>query len=229
MEWPRELDLLHETGWLADTPEPFRAAVLSRCRIRRILRNEAIYREGDPAGGLYGLASGGFGVELVPDDREPYFAMFVQTGFWVGEGSVLTRRPRVVGVRATRDSLFAHLPLAQWDAIVRSEPEAWRWFAHLPLRNQLLAIQVADALMIRGSEARVAAVLLILAGQIRAVGRDAPLSIEICHEDLGRMANLARSSVGQILKRFEQDGLVESAYRQIRVIDLAGLHRRRAR
>ena len=226
--WPADLDVLHAGGWLADTPARFRAAVLDRCLLKRYDRGEALYHAGDPPGGLYGLISGGIGIELSPSDREPYFGTFARPGFWIGEVSVLARCPRVIGVRATRDSLLAHLPLAQWDAIVRGDPDAWRWFAFLILRNELLAVAVADALMIRKSAARVAAILLVLTGQGTGSGDEATQPIEISQDDIGRLANLSRSSTGRVLDRFEAEGLIDRAYRRIRVVDFRGLRQRRA-
>lgn len=222
----RELEALAASGWLAETPDAFRDAVLERCVPRRYRREDVIYRAGDPPGGLYGLVAGGVGVELSPSDREPYLGTFAQPGFWIGEGSVLTRGPRFIGIRATRDCLLAYLSIAQWDAVVQADPEAWRWFALLCLRNSLLAVAVADALMIPGAAERMAAILLVLANQGGAGA--APATIAVSQEDLARMANLSRSSTGRILQVFEAEGLVENAYRQICVIDLAGLRKRRA-
>lgn len=227
---PRELDALATAGWLAETPAPFRDAVLDRCLLRRFLRGDAIYRAGDPPGGLYGLIRGGVGVELSPSDRAPFIGSFARPGFWIGEGSLLTRGPRFIGIRATRDSLLAYLPLSQWDAIVQGDPAAWRWIAHLALRNELTALAVAEALMIPGATQRLAAVLLLLCGQSRAQGEAGAVEVEveISQDDLARMANLSRSSTGRILQAFEADGLVTGGYRQLRIVDCEGLRRRRS-
>ena len=221
------LEALAVSGWLAETPPGFRDAVLDRCMVRQYLRGDAVYRAGDPPGGLYGLIAGAVGVELSPDDRQPYVATFARPGFWIGEGSVVTRGPRFIGIRSVRDSILAHLPLVQWDAIVASVPEAWRWLAGLCLRNELQAVAVADALMIRGSEARLAAILLVLARQnLAPPAPGAPTEIEVSQDDLSRMANLSRSSAGRVLKAFEAAGIIATSYRAIRVVDPDGLRAR---
>lgn len=225
----RELDVLADAGWLVDTPVRFRDAVLDRCLIHRYRKGDAVYRTGDPPGGLYGLIEGSVGVELSPHDRAPYIGTFARPGFWIGEGSVLTRGPRYIGIRATRDSLLAYLPIPQWDAVVQSEPDAWRWFGFLALRNTLLALSVVDALMISGAAERLAAILLVLSGEGLPTRTSAPISIDTSQEDLSRMACLSRSSTGRILQEFEAEGLITNAYREICVIDRAGLSRRRAK
>jgi CRP/FNR family cyclic AMP-dependent transcriptional regulator len=226
--WPPELNVLHGGGWLADTPEGFRVAVLSRCLLKCYDRGEPLYHAGDPPGGLYGLITGGIAIELAPNDRAPHLGIFARPGFWIGEVSVLARRPRVIGVRSTQDSLIAHLPLAQWDAIVQSEPEAWRWLAFLILRNELLAVAVAGALMIRDSATRVAAMLLILTEGGTGAETEVTHSIEVSQDDISHLTGLSRSTIRHILDRLEADGLVERSYRRIRVVNYEGLRQRRA-
>lgn len=226
MSLPREFRILREIGWLTETPRAFRDAVLGRCIPKRFARGESVYRAGDPPGGLYGLIEGGIAVELAPEESEPYLGTFVRPGFWIGEAGVQARLPRAVGIRATRDSLLAHLPLAQWDLIVQADPGAWRWLGQLILRNELLALGIADALMVRRAPARVAAILSVLARQ-ELVAPGGPVDLAVSQDDLARITNLSRSSVGRILAGFEADGLIAGGYRQVRVLDLAGLRDRR--
>lgn len=224
--WAGDLDILATSGWLSETPAPFRDAVLRRCGLRRYRQGDAIYRAGDPPGGLYGLVEGGVGVELSPDHREPYIGTFARPGFWIGEGSLLTHGPRFIGIRATRDSLLAHLPITEWEAIVRSDPEAWRWVALLSLRSGLMAVAVVDALMTPGATGRLAAILLVLSGQGPP---DGATTIDVSQEALARMANLSRSTTGRVLHDFETRRLIESAYRQIRILDPIGLREAKGR
>ncbi len=111
---------------------------------------------------------------------------------------------------------------------MQGDPAAWRWIAHLALRNELTALAVAEALMIPGAIQRLAAVLLLLCGQSRAPEETGAVEIEISQDDLARMANLSRSSTGRILQAFEADGLVTGGYRQLRIADCEGLRRRRS-
>ena len=226
MESPSEFALLRTHGWLAETPESFRTAVLSRCIVKRFERGETLYRAGDEPGGLYGLIDGGFGVIVAPGDRTPFLGILARMGFWIGEASVITRGPRAIGIVALRDSVAAYLPLAQWDAVLRIEPEAWRWMAQLALRNELFALRVIDALRMRTSPQRLAAILCLIAGQGRpGAGGGETLSLEVSQEDLATMANLSRSSVGRILDGFEAEGLIERRYRGVSVLDLERLSR----
>ncbi|MBN8999985.1 MAG: Crp/Fnr family transcriptional regulator, partial [Rhizobiales bacterium] len=170
-------------------------------------------------------------VIVAPGERAPFLGILARPGFWIGEASVITRGPRAIGIVAVRDSLAAHLPLKHWDAVVGSEPEAWRWVALLSLRNSLLALAVIDALRMPRSEERMAAVLAILSwgpgAQATGANPARPdLPIEISQEELAQMANLSRSSAGRILDAFEARGLISRSYRMVRVLDPDGLKRR---
>lgn len=231
MKRPSELDRLAHTGWLRDTPESFRAELLSRCSVKRLGRDMSLYRANDPPGGLYGLIEGRWGVEMAPADRDAYVALVVQPGFWIGEASLVARVPRVVGVRCSVDTVVAHLPLPEWDAIVRKDPEAWRWLCLLVLRNEVLAVRVADALLVRRASGRVAALLIVMATTVSFGEGDlalAPIDIDLGKQHLARMANLSRSSVERILQSFAAEGLIESSYRHIRILDVEGLQKHRA-
>lgn len=224
MNWPTQLSPLATQGWLADTPESFRAAVLSRSVVKTFARNDVVYRAGDPPGGLYGLIDGAVGVEVGGENRSPQLALLFRPGFWIGEGSVLARRPRAVGVRCTRDSRLAYLSLTHWDAIVRADPEAWRWFAWLMLRNELLAVSVAETLLVRRASSRVAGILVLLAAANEAHREAAAVvRVEIAHEQLALMSNLSRSSLERILRAFAGIGLVQYGYRHVLILDLEGL------
>lgn len=234
MSRPTELDALRAHGWLSETGEAFRNAVLDRCVLKRVGRAETLYRAGDEAGGLYGLIDGAFGVMVAPGQRAPFLGILARPGFWIGEASVITRGPRAIGIVASRDSVVAHLPLGQWDAIVHADAQAWRWLAYLTLRNELFALAVIDALRMRRSEDRLAAILAILAmgpdGERK--GRPATssvlaLPIDISQDDLASMANLSRSSAGRILDGLEARGLISRSYRAVNILDLEGLRRRR--
>lgn len=69
-----------------------------------------------------------------------------------------------------------------------------------------MAVSIADALMIRDTGARLAAILLILSSRIAPSDTSGPINIETNQDDLARMANLSRSSTGRLLQTFEAEG-----------------------
>jgi CRP/FNR family cyclic AMP-dependent transcriptional regulator len=106
-----------------------------------------------------------------------------------------TRQRRRVCLTATRDSVLLHLPLRAIDEIVKRDPSAWRLFGLLTIEHLDNAIGSSDDLMMRDHAKRFMAVLLRI-GNCRMVNprHRRPIEIDINHEDLANMANVARTT-----------------------------------
>lgn len=206
-------------GWLSLTPPSFRNAVLEHSRFVVAEAGKTIFQVGDPPGGLYGLVSGTLGVSIAPGERGPYLAHFAQPGTWLGEAAVITGRPRMVGLAATRTCHMLHLPLHALQEILTSDPAAWRFIALLTTLHLNIAIGAADDLMIRDHTKRLVAILLRLGG-CRMPGelRDRPIDVHVNQNDLAHMANVARTTAGSVLRSLASQGHIEHAYRSIRIL-----------
>lgn len=214
-------------GWLSLTPEPFGREVLGRCHLKRYETGQSVYVVGDPPGGMFGLVSGGLGVSIAPGERGPYFAHFARPGAWFGEAAVITGQPRRVGLAATRPTQLLHLPLPAIHEMVAKAPEIWRFIALVTIGHLDVAIGASDDLMIRDHVARCIAILLRLAGcRTRSPPGDEPAIVDVSQEELAAMANLARTTMGSVLHRLEQDGQIELSYRHIRIVKPDSLRRK---
>ncbi|MHB0767555.1 Crp/Fnr family transcriptional regulator [Bradyrhizobium sp. 5.13L] len=206
-------------GWLSQTPASFQDEVLARCLLKRFQQGASVYSIGDKPGGMFGLVAGGLGVTMAPQEQGPYVAHFAMPGTWFGEAAAFTRQPRMIGLTATRDSELFHLPLAAVDKIVKRDPSAWRYLGLVTLDHLRLALGGADDLMIRNHVKRFVAVLLRTAGcRLTTPPSQCPIEIDINHEDLAHMANVARTTAGAILRALESDGCVALSYRRIELL-----------
>jgi CRP/FNR family transcriptional regulator, cyclic AMP receptor protein len=205
------LDAAHEVvstqGWLSLTPAAFRGAVLDRCLFQEFGAGVPVYTIGDEAGGLYGLVEGALGIAIAPRENGPYMGHFAMPGTWFGEISAFTRQPRRVGLTTIRPTVLLHLPLKGLDEIVRCDPAAWRLFGLITIEHLDLSMGSSDDLMIRDHFKRFVAVLLRL-GDCRIADRPngLPIEIDIVHEEITFMANVARTTVGAILRKLEAEG-----------------------
>jgi CRP-like cAMP-binding protein len=205
-------------GWLHLVPAGFREAVLERSLMMTAAAGETIYQVGDPPGGIYGLVSGSLGVSIAPGEDGPYLAHFVRPGTWVGEGPVVTGGPRIVGLAVTRDCCLLHLPLQGLQEILFKDPTGWRWIALLTALHLETAIGAADDLMVRDHVQRCVAVLLRLGGCRRPGPTDTgPVEVHVNQNDLARLANIARTTAGTVLRGLANEGHIEHTYRRIRI------------
>ncbi|UFX44458.1 Crp/Fnr family transcriptional regulator [Bradyrhizobium sp. 41S5] len=223
-----EKDAAHQialdAGWLRRTPPPFQRAVLERCRLEQFAAGTPVYSVGDEPGGMFGIVSGCLGVSVAPRESGPYLAHLALPGTWFGEAAAFTRQPRRVGLIASRDSELLHLSLRAIDDIVRRDPVAWRYFGLITIDHLAVAVAGSDALMIRDHFKRFIAVLLRL-GNTRPQNGE-PIQVDVSHEDLAHMANVARTTAGAILRKLEVEGHVVLAYRRIKILAPDALRRK---
>jgi CRP/FNR family transcriptional regulator, cyclic AMP receptor protein len=207
------------TGWLCRTPPSFQQAVLDRCRLEQFAAGAPVFSLGDEPGGMFGIVAGCLGVSVAPGDAGPYLAHFALPGTWFGEAAAFTRQPRRVGLTASRDSELLHLPLHAIDEIVGRDPAAWRYFGLVTIDHLDVALGGSDDLMIRDHFKRCVAVLLRLANCRYGNPPDAdPIEVDISHEDLARVANIARTTAGAILRELEAEGHLALSYRRISIL-----------
>jgi len=217
-------DFLARHGWLSFTPPDFRKNVLARIQTREFRKGEAIYRAGDPPGGLWVLLDGAVEIELPPPDTAPHFVHLAAPGFWFGEWPLIWDKPRRLTVIATLPSTLATFPLVECRAMLEAEPSAWRWIALLSTMSSDLAAGIVADLLLRDPEKRTAAVLLRVAGvRSNVFVAPEPSPINLSQERLAHLVNLSRNSIIPILHEFVRRGFIDVKYGYIAILDVKGL------
>lgn len=78
--------------------------------------------------------------------------------------------------------------------------------------------------MIREPGARIAAILLRLAGvRVHEQLPDPAPELDVTQEDLASLANVSRATVSDHCARLESAGLISRAYGRVQLLDLKGL------
>jgi CRP/FNR family transcriptional regulator, cyclic AMP receptor protein len=214
-----DLSALHVTGWLSETPEPFRTLVLSRCTLRSAHPGEALYNFGEEAGGLYGIVRGQVGVHGAPQGGAETLFHIVGPGFWTGEFTTLTGQRRVISLAARSPVQVVRLHRADFLRIAEADPQAWRHFSALTVLNTLRAIRIIDALRREDATERLAATLVNLGRE----QSESPVVLRLSQDELGAMSRLSRGSVNAALGRLEGAGLLRRDYGAITLLDVAAL------
>ncbi len=102
--------------------------------------------------------------------------------------------------------------------IAHDEPVIWKRVAQIHNLNFERALRMTDALMVRTSEARVAAILLQL-GRYIFDNIDVPRDLDITQNQVAAIANISRSALTPILKSFEAIGYIKLAQSKIYIAD----------
>jgi CRP-like cAMP-binding protein len=131
--------------------------------------------------------------------------------------SVVPGQTRIISVAAATDVRVFVLPGASVRRMLAEEPRFWAPFYDLSMQSSRIAVTLLAEALSLSPRARVARVLLRLAGADGAV----PGS----QEDLGRLLGMTRSSVRRALASLIEIGAVESGYGRLSVRDRAALER----
>jgi CRP-like cAMP-binding protein len=214
---------LTSRGWLAATPPAFTATLLDLVQWRRYDSGESIIHAGDRNGDLLGLAMGSAALTSALGPADAPVSHIATPVYWFGFAPLITGHTRIQSCTARSPVLVAHIRQSAIRQLLAEKPHYWQCIALLSHLNSEVPINIATDLMIRSSRRRCAATLLRIAG-CRFADTPPPTIAWSNQEELGGMANLARSTLNLILGDFEGEGLISRGYNQI-VIHNAGVLR----
>ena len=213
------MDALLQEGWLSRCPPEFQRAVLAAGRRRSFAAKDFVYHLADPPAGIFGVASGAFGLISAAERGEARLGHLVRPGGWFGEGPLLTGKPRRVAAQARMPGEVLALPLEEVAALCAASPEWHRHFAALAFENLSVAISIITDLQLRRSEARLAAAVLRAAGCTVLAPQRAPAPVPLSQGDLGEMANVSRQVVNAMLRQWQRAGWISVRYGEVVVSD----------
>ena len=213
MDREEGLAILRDRGWLGDTPDEFREAILAGCGWQSLEPGAPIQSGGEDSGELIGLAQGIVELRTILGRADTPLMHLAHAVFWFGYVPILTGRPRGIAAAAKTTVWLARMPQAAVRALLDKRPEWWRHLMQLSVIYGELSQTVAADLLIRDSERRLSAVLLRLAGRRFAGPADSERAeVPITQDELAGAANLSRNSVGAMLHRLAKRGLIERGY-----------------
>lgn len=207
-------------GWLAVQPAAFRDRMLAVGQQLRLDRGDYVFREGDPPGGIYGIASGGIGAWVPIRGRGEVMAHIMRQGHWFGMGPLTVGGSRTLTFRATEPSLLVHLPLARLRALA---PEDAVHLGGLGEFGSRETAEVGADLLIRDAGRRIAATLLRVTRAQQGILPDSPEGYNLTQAELGEMANASRTYTNRTLDRFQAAGWVRLGYNRIAILDADAL------
>jgi CRP-like cAMP-binding protein len=200
-----------------------RARVLAVARPLFVPRGARVYAAGDGPGGIYGVVSGGIGVEGSTARLGPRLGHVMRRGDWFGEGPSIRGGERRLGYRALEDSrlLTVHLPVLQ--QMQRDDPGITRLLATISETGSGIAALAVRELLIPEAPRRIAAVMLRVTGALDGVEPDDPQGFLLSQADLGEMANASRHHVNRVLAAFAASGWIAKSYNHVRILEPAAL------
>lgn len=211
-------------GWLSQQPAGFRRQILEMARCVTVARGEWVFSINDPPGGIYGVVSGGIGIEGGGPFHMLRLGHVLRAGSWFGHHPILVPGARrTQGMRAMEDSELLYVPLTPLEVLVKVDSVAARSIGSMADGGSILATRIISDLLIPDAGRRIAAVLLRVTAAEDGVEPHHPDGFLMTQAELGEMANVSRPHVNQALGELERKGWIIKHYQRLRIIDVEGL------
>lgn len=215
-------DIFAVRGWLSGHPAAFRTALLALAVPVHVGTGLYVYREGSESHGLYGVVSGGIGVEGGHPRQSPRLGHVHRAGAWFGLRAPFNGGPRALSYRALEPSRLVFVPNSRLLPLMQADAGIAIRVGQLGEEGSRLASWIVRDLLTRDAGQRVAAVLLRVLGNGELVP-DNPNGFRLTQQMLGEMANLSRNHVCRKLGEFEAAGWISWGYNHIRLLDAGAL------
>ncbi|MEM7409269.1 MAG: Crp/Fnr family transcriptional regulator [Myxococcota bacterium] len=216
-----ESRLLVHRDFLRNLPKAVTDALESQAQLRRLADQEAVFRRGDDADGLYGVKRGSIQVIGPSPDGREHVLTVLSTGEWFGELSMMDDLPRTHDNLAVGETELWFVPKRAFRALLDEHPEFWPHFAELLSRRVRMLFELLEDAVLLELPRRLAKRLLEIAGDHGRERPDGAVAIELHlpQEKLAAMVGATREATGRHLRRWETDGWIRIAYGRIEILD----------
>lgn len=185
-------------------------------RHQRFAAGTLIQQRGDCGDGFWLIEAGTVSACRFGAEGEMTVFAVLGAGDLFGELAYFTGLPRQVDAVADTDAVLVRIEAALIERLLGANPDFSRWLLK-SLGNQLrTALDRIERDRNLPARARVARLLLDIAR------REGP-ALALTQQALGDLLGLSRVTIGQAMGELASLGLVNSGYRQIKVLDMVGL------
>ena len=211
-----ELEMLLADRWFGEVSPDCRALLLREAKAAAFADGGRIYGLGDPPNGLWAVLDGQVRLKSLTADGFELLALIVRPGTWFGELSTLDGEPRPHEALAFGETRLLNVAMSAVVRIAAIEPALYRYLGLLVCAHQRTALRFISQNAGKPVRARLARTLLR-----SSLTQDGWLKIR--QDELAAMVGVTRQTLNRHLKSFERGGLIEVAYAQVRILDIAGL------
>jgi len=200
--------------------------LMQRATPRRVAAGDLVFEQGAEAVTFYLLLHGRLKVSQVTPDGQQVMVRVVHPGDLFGFARALARPDYPGTARAAVESIVVGWPMADWDAVVETNPRlAINAMQTIGQRLDEAHTRLRE-MSTQEVERRVAHAVLRLAdkaGRIEEGGTR--IDFPITRQDIAEMTGTTLHTVSRLLSAWEERGLVIGGRQKLTVADAAGLAR----
>lgn len=189
--------------------------LLSFCELKKFPKKGIIFRETDISNSLYYIVNGSVDVTFMDEDGRETVLAYLHKGAFIGEiGLFILGTQRSAMVRARTECELAEISYEKFDKLVKNElreqyAEILR-VVGLQLSERLLKTSRKISLLTSMDVAgRIARTLLDLCHEPSSMSHPEGTQIHISRQEIARIVSCSRETVGRVLKKMTEDGIIE--------------------
>jgi CRP/FNR family cyclic AMP-dependent transcriptional regulator len=213
--------------WFRSCPPRLQDALIAHARERHLRPGEHLFMRGTCDGDLYCVLAGSLCVQSVDIEGEGEIPVLVvlEPYHWLGELSLIDRKPRSHDALAETELTVLRVPRAALEEWLAANPEHWRDIARLAAGKLRIAFRLMDVELRRPLTERVARRLWLIAHGWGYRNSEPRHRIRLSQDQLARMLGTTRTGVNKALRELERQGVMRLHYGEIEVLDLVALRR----
>ena len=210
-----ELAALRADPWFVTLTGAQQQQLLSLGRKRQLSAGQPLFSRGDAFCGIYVLLDGQLLISGLHQSGQQALLTLLTPGQWLGEIALFDQKPRTHDAAALQETVLWHLPKAALQQLVHADPLWWQAFGQLlTSKMRQVFIELEDRAVLSAAQ-RLARRLVQLSQQ----QADIPLQ----QEQLGQLLSLSRQTTNQLLRQLVAQGLIQTQYGGITVLNRPAL------
>jgi CRP/FNR family transcriptional regulator, cyclic AMP receptor protein len=230
-DMPTHLPELHRAAlmsadWFASLPEAVRADVVAHGRMRVLAANERLFSRGAESDGMYGVLEGCIRISGISWEGRETILDFYGPGSWIGEVSALDGLPRIHDANACGLTAVLHIPVEDLADLLAAHPVFCRALLRLEAQRLRIVLTAIEQYSVQPLEHRLANRLLMLARSFGvADSQGLKIDLHLSQETLAMLIGATRQRVNQILRAWENEGILSQDHGRLVVRDRARLEK----
>jgi len=205
---------IRELGWLRNLPSAFCTALLAGSNLRRFGAGEVVFHRDDPALDFLGLVDGLLYVYSDAGEDGHKLTFVAHPGWWAGSIAIVGNSDRRGTVMARADSTLLSVPRMHVESLARRDSAAWRHVAANIAANYDSLALLLTAHCHPDPRAR----LLISLHRLHRFNDGATI-FPLTQAELAEMSGLSRNSANRAMRQFVSEGLIETGYGWLRIVN----------
>ena len=210
-----ELAALRADPWFVTLTGAQQQQLLSLGRKRQLSAGQPLFSRGDAFCGIYVLLDGQLLISGLHQSGRQALLTLLTPGQWLGEIALFDQKPRTHDAAALQETVLWHLPKAALQQLVHADPIWWQAF------GQLLTSKLRQVFIELEDRAVLSAALRLARRLVQLSQQQADIPLQ--QEQLGQLLSLSRQTTNQLLRQLVAQGLIQTQYGGITVLNRPAL------